>query len=79
MIVASSSRIRDEQREKSRYIFISESPSNMTVSTLIRTFATPLRLTVGGVQAEFQHDPDSGTVLVRYPGVPQGIKIILEW
>ncbi|QGQ95310.1 hypothetical protein EHS13_10640 [Paenibacillus psychroresistens] len=78
-IVVSSSRIRDELWEEGRFGFISESPANMTVSTLIRTLAKPLRITAGGEQVEFHHDPDSGTVLVRYPGIPDGIEIILKW
>jgi hypothetical protein len=79
VIVVSSSRIRDEQTGEGRYVFISESPSNMIVSTLIRTLDKPLRVTADGAQAEFHFDPDSGTVLVRYPGAPKGIEIILEW
>jgi hypothetical protein len=78
-IVVSSSRIRDEQREKDRYVFVSESPSNMTVSTLVRSLAKPHRVTVGGAEAAFHHDSEAGIVLLRYPGIPQGIEIILQW
>jgi hypothetical protein len=78
-IVVSSSRIRDEQRGKDRYAFISESPSDMTVSTLIRSLDKPLRVTAGGMEAEFSHDLDVGIVLIRYLGVPNGIEVILEW
>ncbi|MFC5649505.1 hypothetical protein ACFPYJ_10240 [Paenibacillus solisilvae] len=78
-ILVSSSRIRDEQLEGKRFSFVSESPADMTVSTRIRVASAPRQAMADGVPAAFTHDADSGTVLVRYPGVPEGIEVILNW
>lgn len=64
-ILASSSRIRDERLEEDRYSFVSESLSDMTISTRIRVLSEPLSVMAGVVSAEFRYDSESGTVLVR--------------
>ncbi|SFI49336.1 hypothetical protein SAMN02799624_01032 [Paenibacillus sp. UNC496MF] len=78
-ILISSSRVRDERREPGRYGFVSESPASMTVSARIRCAAAPARVTADGADAEFAHDPASGTLLVRHPGRPEGVAIAIEW
>ncbi len=79
-ILVSSSRIRDERREAGRLVFVSESPAGMTVSTRIRCSAPPRRAVAGGSQpADVRFDPDTGTLLVRYPGDPEGAQVELEW
>ncbi|CAM4181765.1 hypothetical protein L1N85_11155 [Paenibacillus alkaliterrae] len=78
-ILVSSSRIRDELTEKTRLSFVSESPQDTVVSTRIRVAGEPRSVKAGGAAAEFRYDPVSGTVLLRYSGVPKGINIIVEW
>jgi hypothetical protein len=78
-VLVSSSRIRNEQLHENGLSFISESPSEMTVSTRIRVMNVPTRVTAGSEPAEFRHDAESGTVLVRYPGMPDGIEVIVNW
>ncbi|MBW7458232.1 hypothetical protein K0U00_29760, partial [Paenibacillus sepulcri] len=78
-ILISSSQIRDERLEANRLTFFSESPSDMTVSTRIRMANEPVRAVAGGQPAEWSRDAESGTVLVRYPGSPEGVEVTLEW
>ncbi|WP_199616712.1 hypothetical protein [Paenibacillus alkalitolerans] len=78
-VLVSSSRIREEKREADRYFFVSESPSEMTVSTRIRVAVEPHMVTAGGQEAVVSRDPESGTLLVRYPGTPEGVEVVLEW
>lgn len=77
-ILASSSRIRDEQKGDRRLRFVAEAPADIIVSTRIRSLTNPLRVTAGGSETQFHYDADSATVLVRYPGTPKGIEIVLE-
>ncbi|TFE27526.1 hypothetical protein [Cohnella luojiensis] len=78
-ILVSSSRIRDERLEESRFSFVSESPSDMKVSTRIRVAREPLSVAAGDATAEFHYDTESETVLIQYPGVPDGINVTLAW
>ncbi|REE85276.1 hypothetical protein A8990_1125 [Paenibacillus taihuensis] len=78
-ILISSSKIRDEQLEGARFSFVSESPSDMTISTRIAVASEPVRAGAGGAAIECKYDAESGTVLLRYPGVPEGIAVSLEW
>ncbi|GGD81522.1 hypothetical protein [Paenibacillus nasutitermitis] len=78
-ILISSSRIREERLEASRFSFFSESPSDMTVSTRMRLAQEPKQATAGGQPAEWSYDADSGTVLLRYAGSPEGIEVTVEW
>ncbi|WP_028611371.1 hypothetical protein [Paenibacillus harenae] len=78
-ILVSSSRIRDERIEAASFTFVSESPSDMTVSTRIRAASAPRSVTAGGMAADFRHDPESGTTLIRYPGVPEGVNVTVFW
>jgi hypothetical protein len=79
VILVSSSRIRDERLMEARFSFVSESPSDMKVSTRISVSHEPLSVVAGGATAEFHYDPESETVLVQYPGVPGGIDVTLMW
>jgi hypothetical protein len=78
-IIASSSRIRDERVERDRFSFVSESASETHVTTRVRVLNQPHSVMAGHTLAEFRCDADSGTVLVRYPGVPEGIEVTLMW
>lgn len=78
-VLISSSRIRDERMEAAKLVFVSESPSDMTVSTRILSAEPPLRVMAGDRPAEFRHDPSSGTLLVRHPGEPGGVNVTVEW
>ncbi|RAP73780.1 hypothetical protein DL346_26365 [Paenibacillus montanisoli] len=78
-IIISSSKIRDKQLEAARFSFVSESPSDMTVSTRIAVASEPVRALAGGAAAECRYDAESGTVLLRYTGAPEGIAVSLEW
>ncbi|MDB4866241.1 MAG: hypothetical protein JWR03_574 [Cohnella sp.] len=78
-IIASSSRIRDERVEQDCFSFVSESASDTYVSTRVRVLNQPRSVMAGHTLAEFRFDTDSGTVLVRYPGVPEGIEVTLMW
>ncbi|MEC0173626.1 hypothetical protein P4H83_01950 [Paenibacillus favisporus] len=79
VILVSASRIREEQYLEGKLTFVSESPSEMTVSTRIRVPAEPSAVTAGGQPAACAYDPGSKTVLIRYPGVPEGIEIVANW
>nr|WP_145156959.1 hypothetical protein [Paenibacillus terrae] len=79
VILVSASRIREEQYLEGKLTFVSESPSEMTVSTRIRVPAEPSAVTAGGQPAACAYDPGSKTVLIRYPGVPEGIEIAVNW
>lgn len=78
-ILISSSRIRDERMAENGLSFVSESPQDITVSTRLRVPSEPSSITAGEQAASFQYDAESGTVLVRYPGVPEGITVSVEW
>ncbi|OMF23499.1 hypothetical protein BK133_24225 [Paenibacillus sp. FSL H8-0548] len=78
-ILVSSSRIRDEQEGENQISFVSESPHDITVSTRLRVPGEPSSITAGEKEASFQYDAESGTVLIRYAGVPEGITINVEW
>ncbi|AZN43282.1 hypothetical protein [Paenibacillus albus] len=78
-VIVSSSKIRDEQLEAARFSFVSESPSDMTISTRLAVASKPVRAIAGGTAAECVYDAGSGTVLLRYPGAPEGIAVSLEW
>lgn len=78
-ILVSSSRIREELLEETRFSFVSESPSDVNVSTRVRVPGEPRIVTAGGTAAEFHYDSISGTVLIRYPGAPKGITVNLQW
>jgi hypothetical protein len=77
-ILVSSSRIRDEVMNANQISFVSESPSDITVSTRLRVPGEPRSVTAGASTASFEYDVDSGTVLIRYPGVPEGIAVNVE-
>jgi len=78
-VLVSSSRIRDEQAAASGIAFVSECPKDITVSTRLRVPAEPRSVTAGAKVAAFRYDAESGTVLIRYPGVPEGIAVNVEW
>ncbi|QHT60853.1 hypothetical protein GXP70_13465 [Paenibacillus lycopersici] len=78
-ILISSSRIRDERDDAGAFGFLSESPSDMIVSTRIRCASEPKRVTADGKPAEFDYDAASGTLLLRHEGQPTGAAIAIEW
>ncbi|MCL6457295.1 MAG: hypothetical protein K6T85_04750 [Gorillibacterium sp.] len=77
-VVASSSRIRDERTEGGRLCFYSEAPKGITVSTRIRQNSRPGRITMDGKLCESHWDEESQTLLLRYPGKPEGTEIVVE-
>ncbi|MBD2867235.1 hypothetical protein [Paenibacillus arenilitoris] len=78
-ILVSSSRIREERFEEGSLSFVSESPSDMTVSTRIRAAGEPRAVTAGGAAAECRYDPESGTALLRYAGETKGVDVTVVW
>ncbi|MGO4181603.1 hypothetical protein AB4Z17_10505 [Paenibacillus sp. TAF43_2] len=78
-ILVSSSRIREELSAENGISFVSESPLDITVSTRLRVPSEPSSVTAGDQAASYEYDRESGTVLLRYPGVPEGIAVSVEW
>lgn len=77
-VLASSSRIRDEQREDSHLRFVSEAPINITVSTRLRLDAPPREVTADGQPCESVWDEASRTLLLRYPSNPAGVSLAIR-
>jgi hypothetical protein len=78
-VLVSSSRIEDETVSAKEITFRSESPSDMTVSTRLRAASVPSLVTADGLKAEHAYDEASGTLLIRYPGKPEGVLVKAAW
>lgn len=79
-VLVSSSRVRDEEvREGGSLSFISEAPAGVTVSTRLYLGQEPKRVCADGSDIlEMSWDTDSRTLLIRYAGVPAGVRILVE-
>jgi hypothetical protein len=78
-VLVSSSRIRDEESANGGFRFVSEAPSGMTVSTRLLLTEEPRRVTADGKEvSDRSWEPGSRTLLIRYPGVPEGVQITVE-
>ncbi|WP_028596854.1 hypothetical protein [Paenibacillus pasadenensis] len=93
-VLVSSSRVRDAAREGGRFRYVSESPSEMTVSTRLRACSMPSRIRAcaadtplagpgadasGGHAVEAEFHAASSTLLLRHEGRPAGVRVELEW
>ncbi|WP_246072920.1 hypothetical protein [Paenibacillus dokdonensis] len=78
-ILATSSRIRNEEHSEKSYAWISESPEGITISTRLWVPHPPLHVYVDQASIDFEYDEDTRTVFLKYPGGPQGNCFKLEW
>ncbi|MBM7564790.1 hypothetical protein [Paenibacillus sacheonensis] len=78
-VLASSSRVRDEERDAAGFRYVSESPSDMTVSTRIRLSKAPSGITADGKETAVRYDAASGTLLVRHASSPKGVRIVIAY
>jgi hypothetical protein len=81
-VIISSSRIRDEEPVvKGKFQFVSEAPAGVTVSTRLQLTEEPRLVIADGHEIiDRSWEPASRTLLIRYPGVPEGtlVTVIFE-
>ncbi|MBE9917614.1 hypothetical protein G8C92_26725 [Paenibacillus donghaensis] len=78
-ILATSSRVRREEHRPNGFVWISEAPEGIMVSTRLWVPHPPLKTSIDQTPVHFAYDQETGTVFIEYPGSPQGTTVSIEW
>lgn len=79
-VVASSSLIKEEQATPTGLTFISEAPQGITVTTRIILPEECREVEIeSDTKLEQERDAQSHTIMLQYPGEPEGVSIRLRW
>lgn len=78
-LAAAASRAYEEKRTGNSFSYSCKGPAETNNITRILLPAEPKTVTVDGTDCDYDCDPDSRTVYLRFPNSPEGVHVAFTW